>query len=278
MLKLMLIAAMVATAAQASAQELRFVTCPVYRDADAGRKSGCWLATDNATGIRYDVTTSPTKPDWNFAVLVEGAPSAAQGDRLCGSPTLDPVRVSVLYDIPCTRHMLPAEGFPGRRFTLPKRNVRPFYEARTPAARPWKQREFVIPFDQNRDFFVYQLSDYLMDQAILYALDVGRAKIDITGYADTRTSKVSGYTLSEPLSLAKDRAIRAGKWLSMRGVDVSRMNIRWEAAKRDDDNEAFDGLKGPSRRMVRIVITPLDSGDTPKPLPVNGQGRSSSRP
>ena len=31
----------------AHAQELRtFIACPVYRDTDAGRKSGCWLADD----------------------------------------------------------------------------------------------------------------------------------------------------------------------------------------------------------------------------------------
>lgn len=257
--------AALALATTAAAQEVRFVTCPVYRDADAGRKSGCWLATDNATGIRYDVTPSPTKPDWNFAILVEGRPSAEQGDKACGAPALDPARVSILYDIPCTRHMLPAEGFPGRRFVLPPRNVRPFYEARTPAPRPWTQRSFVIPFDLNRDFFVYQLADYLMDQAILYALDVGQARIDITGYADTRKEMVSGVAVTEPLAIARARAERAGKWLSMRGVDTSRMHIGWEAARADNDDPAFDGLKGPSRRMVKIVITPLDQSASEKP-------------
>ena len=56
----------------AAAELVRFVACPVYRDTDAGKKSGCWLADDPATGRRYDVSQSPTKPDWNFEVLVEG--------------------------------------------------------------------------------------------------------------------------------------------------------------------------------------------------------------
>src|SRR5581483_9393417 len=77
----------------APAAELRFVTCPIYRDTDAGRKSGCWLADSPEDGRRYDVTPSPTKPDWNYAVLVEGRPSAHQTD-VCGGVVLDPVRVS----------------------------------------------------------------------------------------------------------------------------------------------------------------------------------------
>src|SRR5690606_361956 len=41
-----LLAALPSTVAAAPAEgdELRFVTCPIYRNTDAGRKSGCWLA------------------------------------------------------------------------------------------------------------------------------------------------------------------------------------------------------------------------------------------
>src|SRR5690606_26201070 len=101
-------------AAPETSPELRFVTCPVYRNTDAGRKSGCWLADSPEDGLRYDVTRSPTKPDWNRAVLVEGRVSAGQADT-CGGIVLEPVRVSVL-DQACPRAMLPAQGYPGVRF------------------------------------------------------------------------------------------------------------------------------------------------------------------
>ena len=69
---------------EAQAAELRFITCPVYRDADAGKKSGCWLADNHEDGRRYDVSPSPIKPDWNYAVLVGAAsrrprPTSAAG-------------------------------------------------------------------------------------------------------------------------------------------------------------------------------------------------------
>ena len=87
-------AAMLGSAQDAS-EAVRFVTCPVYRDTDNGRKSGCWLASDPASGIRYDVTAAPTKPDWNHAILVEGFVAKAAGDP-CGGVVLEPARVSVL--------------------------------------------------------------------------------------------------------------------------------------------------------------------------------------
>jgi hypothetical protein len=255
-IRAMIALAALGQATQASTEaEVQFVSCPVYRDADAGKKSGCWLTDDRASGVRSDVSQSANKPDWNFAILVEGKRAADQTD-VCGGVVLDPVRVSTL-DQPCIRAMIPGEGYMGRKFVLPKRNVRPLYEARTPAPKPWQPRTFVIPFDLNKDFMVYQLADYLMDQAILYALDVGPAKIEITGYADTRKRMISGTEITEDMKIAEARAIRAREWLKMRGVDMTRTTLKWEAARQDSDDEAFDGLVGPSRRMAKIVITPL---------------------
>jgi hypothetical protein len=98
-------------AAPAWSEQQRFIACPIYRDADAGRKSGCWLADEGTSGQRFDVSQAPTKPDWNHEVLVEGEVTSQQ-ENACGGLVLNPVRVSVLPG-PCTRHMLPAEGFPG---------------------------------------------------------------------------------------------------------------------------------------------------------------------
>lgn len=39
-----------------------FVACLIYRDTDASRKSGCWLADEASTGIRYDISLGIAKP------------------------------------------------------------------------------------------------------------------------------------------------------------------------------------------------------------------------
>jgi outer membrane protein OmpA-like peptidoglycan-associated protein len=232
-------------------EAVRFVACPVYRDTDAGKKSGCWLAEDPASGVRYDITSSPTKADWNHAVLVEGFVAQGQGDP-CGGVVLDPVRVSVLEQ-GCTRHMLPAEGFPGRKFALPKRNVRPLYEERVKPAKPFAARNFVIPFDHGSSFVTYQLSDYYLDAAINYALDVQPATVTITGYAATSPERVSGFDLSEPRALAKTRADAMARAFQLRGVAVARVSTGRESSSTD---EAFDGLIAPSLRRVEISIEP----------------------
>lgn len=245
-----------AAPALASAQpaQLRFVTCPVYRDTDAGKKSGCWLADDREDGRRYDVSPSPTKPDWNFAVLVEGRPAVDQAD-VCGGVVLDPVRVSVLAE-PCVRAMLPAEGYRGRRFVLPPRNVRPLYEARPPLHPPLRPRTFEIPFEFGRAFITYQLADYLIDQAVAYAVGSQAAKVEITGWAATAPAQVSGRRLAEPAALARTRAEVAARWMRDLGVPASRIRLAWRANAAPIEMEGADGLTEPSRRRVDIRVTP----------------------
>ena len=247
--------ALLAVPALASpAQEVRFITCPLYRDTDAGKKSGCWLADDREDGRRFDVSQSPTKPDWNFAVLVEGRPAADQTD-VCGGVVLDPVRVSVL-DEPCTRAMLPAEGFPGRRFVLPARNIRPLYEARKPFGQPFRTRMFSIPFTYGRAFITYQLSDYLIDEAVAYAVASHAARVDITGYAATTPAVVSGRRIAEPSGVARDRAEVAAEWMRRLGVPENRLHLAWRGDAGVVDMPGADGLSEPSRRRVDIRITP----------------------
>jgi hypothetical protein len=211
------------TGAQDAERTIRFVTCPIYRDTDAGRKSGCWLATDPATGIRYDVTAAPTKPDWNHAILVEGKVAPGAGDP-CGGVVIEPARVSVLEDA-CTRHMIKAEGYKGRRFALPKRNVRPLYEARKKPAKPYVEGRFTIPFDYRSSFITYQIADYYLDATINYALDVQPARIEIAGVAQTRPDTVSGKRLVEDGALARTRAEVVQRALILRGIPAERIRI-----------------------------------------------------
>src|SRR5690606_4474345 len=200
-----------APAADPAASEMRFVTCPIYRNTDAGRKSGCWLADSPEDGQRYDITRSPTRPDWNRAVLVEGRISGNQANT-CGGVILEPVRVSVLEQA-CTRAMLPAEGHPGVRFQLPARNIRPIHESRELPARPYAERSFGIWFDHGRDFIVYQLSDYFTNLASLYALDIDASRVEITGWSVTTPETVSGHVLVEDALLARRRADVVANWL-----------------------------------------------------------------
>jgi hypothetical protein len=245
--------AMLLTGAQDAQQAVRFITCPVYRDTDNGRKSGCWLATDPATGIRYDVTAAPTKPDWNHAILVEGFVATDSGDP-CGGTVIEPATVSVM-DLPCTRHLIRAEGYQGRKFALPERNVRPLYQARKRPEAPFAEGRFTIPFGYRTSFITYQLSDYYLDATINYALDVQPARIEIAGVAQTRPDSVSGREIVEDKALARTRAEVVKQALILRGIAPERIRIvgslpgPFVAA-------AFDGLKWPEERRVDVRIVP----------------------
>lgn len=248
------LAAVLGGAASDTAGDLRFIACPIYRDTDAGAKSGCWLVDDPASGMRYDVSRAPSKPDWNAAVLVEGRPSG-ETTNPCGGIVLDPVRTSVL-DQPCVRFVLAADGFTGRKFALPKRNVRPLYEKRKRPDRPFAARTVMIPFDFGKSFIVYQLSDYYIDQAINYALDVQPARVRVTGYAASTPSRVSGQAIAEPVGLAQHRADLVVEALVLRGVPRDRIAVATGAPSERDD-EAFDGLRTASQRRVEVAIVPF---------------------
>lgn len=249
----LLIGAVLLTGAQDAQQAVRFIACPVYRDTDNGRKSGCWLASDPATGIRYDVTAAPTKPDWNHAILVEGLVATDGGDP-CGGTVIEPARVSVL-EAPCTRHLIKAEGYTGRKFALPARNVRPLYEKRTPPQKPYAEGRFTIPFGYRSSFVTYQLSDYYLDATINYALDVQPARIEIAGAAQTRPDMVSGQEIVEDPALARTRAEVVRQALVMRGIAPERVRIV-DSLNGPFVTAAFDGLSWPEARRVDVRIVP----------------------
>jgi outer membrane protein OmpA-like peptidoglycan-associated protein len=239
---------------EAAEVQLRFVTCPVYRDTDAGRKSGCWLATDPASGERYDVSRAPTKPDWNHAVLVEGVVSVDQ-DNACGARVLDPVRVSVLAD-GCTRHMLPAEGYPGRRFKLPVRNVQPLSVVREAPPEPYARKTFYLFYDFDSDFGVYQLDDYFLDRAASYIEGTGAREVVVTGYAATLPARVSGRVLAEKAEISRRRAESVAESLRRLSTRRYRIVVRWKTGAEPLAVEDADGLGEPSRRRVEIEVRP----------------------
>lgn len=243
-------AALVAPLSAAAAETVRFIACPIYRDADSGKKSGCWLADDPATGTRYDVSLSPHKPDWNYAVMVEGIVSAAP-PAPCGGIVLDAVRTSRLYDTPCTRHMLPAEGYPGRRFVLPKRNITPSSVARPVPPGPYGERVFPVYFEFGNDFLVYQYSDYLIEQASNWIIAAKPKKLIVTGFAATQPMVISGRSMAEPAELATQRAETIAETLRrlMPGMPIETAADTSGSATQDKD---ADGLPDQSRRRVEI--------------------------
>jgi outer membrane protein OmpA-like peptidoglycan-associated protein len=250
---LLLAALLVATPALAQETELRFISCPIYRDTDAGRKSGCWLADEHATGMRYDISRSPTKPDWNYEVLVEGRVAPGVSGN-CGGVVMDPVRVSVLTSGNCPRHMLPAEGFAGDVFVLPPRNVRPLSVERALPPQPFTDKTFHILYDFNSTFLVYQLSDYLFDEAVTYIRGVKPSRVTVTGWAATEPAIVSGRQIAEPPELARRRAEIIAEALARMGVSPDIIEVRSQTGAEPIAAEGADGLEEPSRRRVDIEV------------------------
>jgi outer membrane protein OmpA-like peptidoglycan-associated protein len=240
--------------AQAAGETVRFITCPIYRDTDAGRKSGCWLADERESGRRFDVSQAPSKPDWNHAVLVEGRVAAGEAD-VCGGVVLNPVRTSVLSD-PCTRQMLPAESYKGRAYVLPERNVRPVSAPREAPKPPFAETTFALLFDFDRDFIVYQLDDYLLDQAITFIRGVKPKRIIVTGFAATTPTMVSGRMIAEKPAIAQARAREIAEALVRLGVSPRAIETRTVLAAKPSKAPGADGLAEASRRRVEIRVIP----------------------
>jgi len=233
-----------------AAELVRFVSCPVYRDARAGRKSGCWLADDPDTGIRYDVTPSPVKPDWNHAVLVEGIVADTEDDP-CGGVVLEPARVSVLPEA-CPRHMLPAEGYPGRPFVVPERYIRPTFVPAPVPPGPYETTTFHVYFEFDRSFLMYQNSDYFLEQAVDWIRAAKPERIVVTGYAVTEPETISGRVLGEEPAVARERAEKVSEALRRLGVPAEKIETRWASNPAPVDADSADGIASASRRRVDI--------------------------
>ena len=246
-----LLALMLPLAAQAqeTGDLVQFVACPVYRDADAGRKSGCWLADDPVNGTRWDVTQSPYKPNWNFAVLVEGRVTD-DSSELCGSPVLNPVRTSRI-SMRCPQHMLPAEDYPGRAYTLPPRNIAPMGAPREAPEGPFGPRTFYTFYEFDRSFIVYQYSDYLIDQAVTWISAAQPRKLIVTGFAATDPIEITGVTLAESEETAQERAELVALSLTRLFPEMN-IELKWETGSRPVDAADADTLPLQSQRRVEI--------------------------
>ena len=248
-----LLAIATTTSADASEQEVvSFVGCPIYRDTDSGRKSGCWLAEDPATGIRYDVTDGPTKPQVGKMSLFEGV--ITHDADTCGGIVLRPVRSAVL-DETCAQAISPAEQFKGRRYVLPSEVLKPTWEPRVLPSPPYATREFHIVFDFGNDFHIYQYADLILEKISLYVKASKPRAVIVTGYAATAPIEVSGRVFAEPMALAKSRAAATAEALARLGVERKLIRIETRGDPQPIASLATPGTEASKRRVtVRIEV------------------------
>lgn len=241
------------TAPRTAAQNTKlFVGCPVYRDSDSGRKSGCWLVTDLADGTRYDVTLGRIKPILGRKILVEGVVSNRETNA-CGAPVLEPVNVSVL-EAQCKAHLIPAENHAGHRFVLPKDVMQPTHVPRKLPAPPYEPQSYTIEFELASDFLLYQYSEVILERAALYAQASKARRVDIVGYAVTEPLIVSGERIVEDLNIAKARAAMVAEAFARLGVAREAMQLSWHPAPSDTRSDA--PLSQSAKRRVDITIHP----------------------
>ena len=225
-----------------------FIACPVYRDTNQGRKSGCWLADDHESGVRYDIGGGRAKPQIGHEVLVEGV--VANSTDVCGGAVLAPVYTAVL-ETRCPAVMLPPENYPGRAFQVSAKSVLPPMDVERPLPPPpYESRQWVIQFNFQSDFLLYQYSEVILDAAARY-IKASRAKrIDVTGFAATKAMQVSGRTLAESSALARTRAESVAEALRRLGVDPRLIHVSWRGSP--DPIALDDGIEEPSKRRVTI--------------------------
>ena len=229
-----------------------FVGCPIYRDTDSGRKSGCWLAEDPATGVRYDVTDGPTKPQVGKLSLFEGV--RTQEPDTCGGIVLRPVRSAVL-DESCPRAIIPAEQYKGRGYILPDEVMKPTWEPRALPPPPYGTKEFHIVFDFGNDFHIYQYAELILEKISLYVQASKPTSVIVTGYAATAPIEVSGRLLAEPAALARARAEATAEALRRLGVDRKLIRIATDGDPKSIKNLQTPGLEASKRRVtVRIEV------------------------
>jgi outer membrane protein OmpA-like peptidoglycan-associated protein len=244
-------ALLVCDAATAQSDFRRFVSCPIYRDTDAGRKSGCWLGTQTETSQRFDVSNSPDKPLVGRQMLVEGVVSNERD--ICGAVVLQPVRISVLQE-PCPEIIIPAEGWPSKPSTLPPNVIAPLAVPRKLPQPPFEEKQFHLVFDYDSDFLVYQSVELTIENATLLAQASKAKRVLVTGYADTKGVEASGRVFKEPLRLAKARAEMTAEALRRMGVPANTLQLSW----RGDPTPLADHapMHEASKRRVTVTVQP----------------------
>ncbi len=174
-------------------------------------------------------------------------------DTPCGGVPLAPVVVSVLSSL-CPSFMLPAEGYPGRRFVLnPKLVLPPADVPEALPAPPYEPRTWSIEFTFQSDFLQYQYSEVILDEIGRYIRASHPHEVAVVGYAVTRPRVVSERELAEAPELARARAEMVALALRRLGASKSELRVSWREnpAPLTQDGE----LREASRRRVDIRLS-----------------------
>jgi hypothetical protein len=147
--------------------------------------------------------------------------------------------------------MLPPEGFPGRKFVLPARNIRPLASPPPLPPGPYQDRTFTLFFELGQSFVVYQYGDYLLDQAAHWIRGAKPARLIVTGYAATEPETVSGMAIAERPEVARERAETVALSLS-RLFPKMPIETRTVTGAQANGHVDSDGLPWQSQRRVEI--------------------------
>jgi hypothetical protein len=230
---------------------ISFVSCPIYRDTDAGRKSGCWLADHRAGGLRYDITDSQIKPIAGREVLVEGI--VAGKPDTCGGIQLLPVRVSVL-PTSCPVFLLPAEQYKGRPYILPAKTLSPTFAPQPTIAPPFANRRYTIYFELNSDFLMYQHAEVMLDDAARFVMAAKPKRVVITAYAATRPVVISEHKIVESMDAAKRRAAMIVEALTRLNIPRELIKVETKGDPAPEGDLAAAGLGEASKRRANVRI------------------------
>lgn len=108
-------------------------------------------------------------------------------------------------------------------------------------------------FEYDRSFSIYQLDDWLLDNANTWLQAAHPARIIVTGYAVTGPETVSGQHIGERPEVASERAEMVAEALARLGLPRARIITRTATNPPPIDVEGTDGLADPSRRRVDIT-------------------------
>jgi outer membrane protein OmpA-like peptidoglycan-associated protein len=236
--------------AEAAGTVKRFISCPIYRDTDNLRKSGCWIAPELETGRRYDVWNAINRPMLGQELLVEGAVSGEKD--ACGATVLNPVRISVLPSA-CAAKIVPAEGFPSRRYVTTGTVMTPKYLPQSLPQPPFRSKSYTIFFDFGDDLLMYQHAETMLIDAARLAIAGKARNIKVSGHALQSGFVASGRPMQEPTLLAEARAHMVSEALRRLGVPAILINETWsiDPPASTDVPAAF---KDSSRRRVSVEV------------------------
>lgn len=244
----------VAAQAQAPAQRIAFIGCPLMRNTPP---VPCWLGRFQDRlyylGPQGDLNAAFYPPQFNHRMLVEG--TVTNAPMQCGGLVLKDVKVSVLPDLdPTCNVILPAEGWtesdkirapgPSGHKGEPPEGPRLRAEP-APFSAPFTAKTFTAPFDADTER-LWREAQGTVSEAARYAQAAKARTITVTGYrAAIRLS--DGTTFTERTGLAEDRA---------KAVEQSLRNLPLPAGAQLKVAWVDKPASGSQARRVTIAVAP----------------------